>query len=161
MINKVISLCEKEAFKYLKNKGITHIKPRSELDSDFLKNSIFYQNVPIFDIFQNNDKILGIQGMTIHHNEKLITDACVYILKEYRNLKLFDFFLKYTLNKYTRYNYNYDYLIAVTNIKVYNKLTKNYNFNEVDINNLPIHYFKLDKPENYKTKFLFKNHFNV
>ena len=157
MINKVISLYEKDAFKYLKNKGITHIKPRSERYSDYLKNSIFYQRESIIDIFQNNDKILGIQGSTIHHNEKLITSAVVYILKEYRNLKLFNYFLKYTFNKYDRCNY--DYLIAVTNIKVYNKLTKNYNFYEVSINDLPNDYFKLDKPENYKTKFLFKKSF--
>lgn len=157
MINKVISLCEKEAFKYLRNQGITYIKPRSELYSNFLKNSIFYQNEPIYDIFQNNDKILGIQGMTIHHNEKLITDAGVYLLKQYRNSKLYNYFSKYTFNKYTRYNY--DYLISVTNIKVYNKLTKKYNFNEVSINDLPKNYFKLDKPENYKSKFLFKKSF--
>lgn len=157
MFNKVISLYEKDALKYLKNKGITHMKPTSERYNDYLKNSIFFQNVPILDIFQNNDKILGIQGMTIHHNEKLITDAGVYILKQYRNSKLYNSFSKYTFNKYTRYNY--DCLIAVSNIKVYNKLTKNYNFNEVSINDLPKEYFKLYKPKNLKTKFLFKKSF--
>lgn len=157
MINKIISLYEKQAFEYLRNQGITHLKPRSERYNDFSKNSIFYQNESIIDIFQNNDKILGIQGMTLHHNEKLITGAGVYILKEYRNLKLYDYFSRYGFNKY--YKYNYDYLMDVENIKIYNKLKKNFNLNEVSINDLPKEYFKLDKPENYKGKFLLKKSF--
>lgn len=158
MINKVISLCEKEAFKYLKNRGITRIKSRSERYCVWFKNSIFNQNEAIINIYQNNDKILGVQGRTIHHNKKLITDAGAYILKEYRNLKLYNDFSKYSFNKYDKYNY--DYLIAVTNVKVYNKLTKKYNFYEVSMNDLPNEYFKLHIPD-YKTKFLFKKHSNV
>lgn len=149
MIGKVISLFEKEAFNYLKKNGITQMKSRSERYDDFSKNSIFNQNESKIDIFHNNhNKVIGIHGMTIHHNKKLITDGGVYILKEYRNLKLYNYFSEYMVNKYNKYNY--DFLMHTSNIKIYNKLIKKYNYNEVSINDLPKEYFKLKPPKNVK-----------